>query len=493
MLEAEDAYGAKQEDRSQVDIEDVLARIDAVVASSPERKQADGLVFGVLPLLRSPVTERTLRADVADVAPNNAFYACEYDHLEDPSFVAVAYRFILGRPVDDHALVDLATRLEGGHLTRSELACALARSPEGLARRAAVRGGRIECFLRTIRRVPGLRGLVLMGVRVARLVRAVRHVDSRFAEALERDSDIVADANTALLAVRDRLTLLERNVLRVGETAAEALGAAEEFAATRLALIDDLRNDRRTIPTVAGYGSPGAANACTLPPGLDAFYLAFENRFRGSREVILDRQRRYVSMVGGSEPVRSGAPVLDVGCGRGEWLRLLADAGASVRGVDLNSAMVEAARSAGFAAECGDGIALLERALPGTLGAVSAFHVVEHFGFVELVRFLDATYAALAENGVVLLETPNPENLVVGACTFHVDPTHVRPLPPAFLAFLLEQRGFSNVRIIRSDKDCDLSRAAAPYSPEGIEDWFRAPPDYAVFAIRSGGSPTERR
>ena len=130
----------------------------------------------------------------------------------------------------------------------------------------------------------------------------------------------------------------------------------------------------------------------------------------------------------------------------------------------------------------GDAIAYLETLPEGSLGAITGFHIVEHIPFKSLVRLVDAARCALAPGGVILFETPNPENLVVGACTFHYDPTHIRPLPPDYLRFIAEARGFTDARIIRKDEDCNLAEPESGFAPEEINDWFRQPPDYALYA-----------
>ncbi len=117
-----------------------------------------------------------------------------------------------------------------------------------------------------------------------------------------------------------------------------------------------------------------------------------------------------------------------------------------------------------------------------SLAAITGFHIVEHIGFKDLVRLFDEARRVLMPGGIVLFETPNPENLVVGACTFHYDPTHNKPLPPDYLRFVAEARGFDATRIIRIAEDCDLSQPESGFAPAEINDWFRQPPDYALYA-----------
>ena len=183
--------------------------------------------------------------------------------------------------------------------------------------------------------------------------------------------------------------------------------------------------------------------------GLDAYYLEFENQFRGSRaDVRSTLERDYLPALQAAG-LGQGARALDIGCGRGEWLRLLREWGLEARGVDLNPVMAEYCVQQGLQVEAGDGVAVLGAAAEASLDLVSAFHVIEHLPFTRLVQFFDQAYRALKPGGLLLVETPNPENLIVGSCSFWNDPTHKRPLPPEPTAFLLQSRGFKRVEILR--------------------------------------------
>src|SRR5690606_20333342 len=114
--------------------------------------------------------------------------------------------------------------------------------------------------------------------------------------------------------------------------------------------------------------------------------------------------------------------------------------------------------------------------------------VVEHLPFRALVALFDEALRVLAAGGAILFETPNPENLVVGACTFNYDPTHMKPLPPDLLRFLADARGYGDARIIRTPEDCLLDRPESGFAPAEINDWFRQPPDYALFARKQARS-----
>jgi O-antigen chain-terminating methyltransferase len=161
------------------------------------------------------------------------------------------------------------------------------------------------------------------------------------------------------------------------------------------------------------------------------------------------RQRQYLPHVLEAVGGRSVANCVDIGCGRGEWLELLAGQGIRAVGIDLDPGMAREAQHAGLDARTGDGIEWLERQPPDSVDVVTAFHVIEHLPFDRLLRLLDAALQALAPGGVAIFETPNPENLLVATNSFHLDPTHRHPIPPPLAEFLAQQRGFGRTELLR--------------------------------------------
>jgi SAM-dependent methyltransferase len=226
----------------------------------------------------------------------------------------------------------------------------------------------------------------------------------------------------------------------------------------------------------------------------DDFYRALEDRFRGSRDVIKARQRVYLPVV---EALAAGLSkkILDVGFGRAEWLELLKEQGLAAEGIDLNDAFVEEGRKAGFDVTKADVIDYLARQPDESYSLVSAFHVVEHLGFDKLLAFLREAHRVTDANGAILLETPNPANLVVGACNFYIDPTHERPIPSTLLAFIAEFCGFASVVMVPVNRDFlrnDLQLMPGHSSGAAIvnaavlalDENLKQAPDYAIFAFK---------
>ncbi len=201
------------------------------------------------------------------------------------------------------------------------------------------------------------------------------------------------------------------------------------------------RRDRQ--PARDGQDSrPHLEPARTIATPTEAVaYVAFEDRFRGSRDEIRGRLRDYLPLLD------QASNVLDVGCGRGEFLELMRDRGISARGVDANSEMVELCRERGLTAEVADALAYVASQPDASLGALTAIQVVEHFEPAYLSRFLEAAYRALRPGAVMILETINPACWMAFFETYIRDLTHARPLHPDTLRFLAQANGFASVEI----------------------------------------------
>jgi O-antigen chain-terminating methyltransferase len=229
---------------------------------------------------------------------------------------------------------------------------------------------------------------------------------------------------------------------------------------------------------------PAPVAAAAVPPGV---YSLFEERFRGTPAEISGRQRFYLQVLE-SLP----GPVLDVGCGRGEFLALLRAAGIRASGVESNPVAAALCRADGLEVEEGDALEILSRRQAGSLGAVVAFQVVEHWPPEAVFRFLREAARVLAPGGVLVAETINADSLSA-LRAFYLDPTHVRPLPPRALQFLAEAAGFPDTRIefrspfTEGEKLVELTENDAK-----LNALLFAPQDYALVA-RAPQAPRETR
>jgi SAM-dependent methyltransferase len=242
-------------------------------------------------------------------------------------------------------------------------------------------------------------------------------------------------------------------------------------------------------PVDGGTGPhAGAAETVPAPPGdrrLDALYFSFENRFRGPREDIKKRIRFYLPFLEKAQIGSETRPILDLGCGRGEWLELLREQGLAAKGIDLNEAMIAQCRERQLEVIHADAVEFL-RGLPGSSqGGVTGFHIIEHLPFNTLVSFLAETFRVLRPGGLAIFESPNCKNLIVGASTFHIDPTHRRPIYPETAQFLLEIQGFQRVTLeylspINTTALDSFENVLGP-----IAELLYGPQDFAVIGYKS--------
>ena len=210
-----------------------------------------------------------------------------------------------------------------------------------------------------------------------------------------------------------------------------------------------------------------------------SFYRAFEDKYRGSRELITARLRVYLPYIQPLALIHPERPVLDLGCGRGEWLELLHQHQINAYGMDLDEGMLSACRERGLNVTQGDALAHLQAQPDQSLLAVTGFHIAEHLPFVQLQTLFAQAHRVLMPGGLLILETPNPENLLVGTANFYIDPTHQRPLPSQLLTFLAEHQGFGPVQLLRLQEEARLANRA----PRSLYDVLaNVSPDYAIVA-----------
>jgi SAM-dependent methyltransferase len=304
---------------------------------------------------------------------------------------------------------------------------------------------------RPLERRPGLKGWVAYPVK-----RLLRPLLRWYVEPLAHEQRMFNDV--VLKMVDGILEEVDRGERSRAE-AARTLVELEE----RLTRIERRRTGAGAGPALATV-APRPAEAA-LPD-----YFAFEARMRGSTADVRDRQRPYV------DDFRDAAPVLDVGCGRGELLGLLRDAGIAARGVDADADMVAYARGEGLDVDQADAIAHLEGLPDGSLGGIFAGQVVEHLPPATLFRFLELAAQKLRPGALLIAETINPLS-PLALRSYFADLTHAQPLVPETLELLAKQAGFHAIqtRFLNAPRHADDV-------DERIREILFAPLDYALVA-----------
>lgn len=300
----------------------------------------------------------------------------------------------------------------------------------------------------------GWRGPVLRAMRdwLAPWIDAQRTFNAQAAAAIQaleaRDRDRLA----AFEGFQHALIAFLQQITAFVETKERQLAAE---ASARFAPIPDLqaqiavlqRATQMLTRRLGATATPPVAGVAASPVPAAAFgtddykYVAFEDQFRGSIDEIRAKVAAYVPLFAGA------SNVLDIGCGRGEFLMALRNAGVTARGVDVNSEMVAEARERGLDAENTDALAYLTATPDESIGGVFAAQVVEHLQPSYLIRLLDAAFQKLRPGAPIVLETINPTCWVAFFSSYLRDPTHVRPVHPETLEYLVRASGFTNVSV----------------------------------------------
>jgi SAM-dependent methyltransferase len=211
----------------------------------------------------------------------------------------------------------------------------------------------------------------------------------------------------------------------------------------------------------------------------------FEEAFRGAPDELRSHYRDLAEQFVGC------GPVLDIGCGRGEFLELLAEKDIEGIGVELDPELVALATGQGLRVESGDGLERLAAAGDGSLGGIVLIQVIEHLTAQEVLDLVAMAHAKLREGGRIVVETVNPQSLYVFAHSLYVDPTHARPVHPAYLDFLFREAGFPHVEIHWRALPDERLEAPGPEAGEAVaanvrrlNDLVYGPQDYAILALR---------
>jgi SAM-dependent methyltransferase len=302
-----------------------------------------------------------------------------------------------------------------------------------------------------IRSHRGLLGRLLVGVK--RLLRPLLKVPQNDLWERQRTFNLILLEHLERLeaARADHLRRIEYQEALDSEGVHEIMRHNDALFARADLKLDRYRREVRDL-----LGSLGAALATVRrseaegEPAVEAIaraheehgYLELERRYRGTEEEIRERIAAYLPYL---KHLPAGAPVLDLGCGRGEALALLRDHGIAGRGIDSSARMVQLCRDRGLEAEVGDLFEALAAVPEASLAGVVSFHVVEHLPPGALDRLVRLAWRTLRPGGVLILETPNPLSVVVAARNFWLDPTHVRPVHPESLKLMFELAGFDPV------------------------------------------------
>ena len=314
-----------------------------------------------------------------------------------------------------------------------------------------------------------------------------RAVDLAMAQVIPMREEIQAAATHA----ENRLASLNEALVRyVDAKQDQNLVSIEDFKTQQTAKITEIRQSvdtiRRQMSAAPRPTSGPVPVATTNAPVIDdALYVALENHFRGSRDLVAQRQQDYLPHL--PSVISEATPLVDLGCGRGEWLKVLKAQNIAALGVDSNTVCIAECKEENLDVVEEDLLAFLSQRADASVGTYTLFQVLEHLPFPVLVETLREMRRTLVPGGRVIAEVPNAKNLRVSAGTFWIDPTHQRPLFPELLMFLATEVGFSQADGLYTNNlapQHDLSGLpdGATNALRSVVDAVDGPGDFALIA-----------
>lgn len=300
-----------------------------------------------------------------------------------------------------------------------------------------------------------------------------------------------AETQDALADVRDKLWDVEGNnhvgmIFKSMEWRVDRLSAAYEDVSAIMKTFARLQDQLGRLLAVLEDGRlpTPAQTASVYEPLVDWRYLRFENRFRGSAAEIRKQQISFL------DNFPEGGRILDLGCGRGEFLELLAEKGFRPEGVDLNTEMIGLCRDKGLAVEQADLLEHLAARPDASLDGIFSSQVVEHLSPAALRRMIELAFAKLRPDGRLLIETVNPLSVFALVHIYFLDLTHRTPVHPQALRFLMEAAGFADVAVLSgAGLEEEKLRTVAPSEPaaavlnanfDRLNALLYAPPNYSA-------------
>lgn len=462
--------------------------------------------------------------------------------FHDEVFVRNAYKVILKREPDDSGMAHFLKNLRNGRYSKLDVLSALRFSSEGENVNVQIEGLGRGSVLRKMYRVPVAGYLLRLAVAVARLpvlITNFRRVESHSMAQLDRVASHVNDAVAHLShemreqskANRSHFESLQKQlndlkgtvqlqidaIIREQEKFARNLSTTQSELSERIDLtthqaarhaaelqalkvqvdkqIDDLverlqksrmdvaQQETRLSRLLEGAQvTPSAPVQQSHPEQdhlLDSLYYSLEDALRGTPEEIKEEVKVYLPVL---QKAGISSDILDVGCGRGEWLEVLREGGLQARGIDTNRILVQKCKELSLDVEEHEALSYLGSLSDGSLNAVTAFHFAEHLPLETLVKFLDEAGRTLKAGGLLILETPNPENLLVGSCNFYLDPTHKNPIPIPTMKLLVEARGFRCEEVLKLHAISSTKIEVKDQLTSHLNHFLYGPMNYAVIA-----------
>lgn len=389
--------------------------------------------------------------------PEKSIKAKHLLQYEDEQFVRVLYRTLLGREVDHEALYNCCNQIKYDHGDKIELIIALMNSQEGKGRGIKVTGIKARYLLRKTKKIilsiPLFGYLIKITFGIIMLPKRIRSLQKSIVDIAIHNKQIEASLFNMEIRNDDKIKLISSNIEKsflnkISETN-KNIGYLLEIEEKRKQL-EEADNEKKILEEQYHKKI------------LDYFYLRYnEELMKDSREIVMERAKTYLSHIDKfiKKDRKENLVMIDLGCGEGEFIELLNKEGYPIYGVDSNSAVVSKMKKSNLNLNIIEENAMdhLKKLGDNSVDYISAFHMVEHLEFLELILLLKECKRVLKIDGLLILETPNPQNILISSYYFNLDPTHKKPIPPELLKFYVEESGFTvkDLMLLRPLDFCD--------------------------------------
>ena len=519
-----------------------LAELMAQIRKDAENRKRNSISQNFDALLSAQSTSFAPLKLQPDLEKREQYQLNDLLGFHDEIFLRNAYKVILKREPDDVGLAHFLKNLRSGRYSKMDVLSSLRFSPEGRNANVQIEGlGRLR-VLGKLYRVPVAGYLLRLAVAIVRLPvlitnfrrleshtmaqldRVANHMNDTVAhlsdemrkqsrtnrtqfEALQKQlnelKDTVGSQINSLTTLQTDLGETNRQQAEIQQRQAAELQALQGQLENRIdELIERLQKSRMDIAQQearlsrlldgAGVAPAAVVASRDAQPAqsetdhlLDSLYFSLEDVLRGTPEQIKEEVKVYLPVL---ERAGIGSDILDIGCGRGEWLQVLREAGLQARGIDQNRILIQQCKDLSLDVVESEALAYLGSLPDGSLSAVTAFHFAEHLPLETLVRFLDEAGRTLKPGGLIILETPNPENLLVGSCNFYLDPTHKNPIPIPTMKLLLEARGFRCEEVLKLHAVSSTKIEVKDQLTSHLNHFLYGPMNYAVVARKPATS-----
>jgi glycosyltransferase involved in cell wall biosynthesis/SAM-dependent methyltransferase len=445
----------------------------------------------------------------------------DFTKYSDEEFVQYLYRAILKREVDRESLDYRVKQLREGKKSKMELITIVRASKEGRVNGVKLLGfykrllltaifSVFPLFAKNIRRLDSLENRLYLNIKETKsgLKVDLDSLESRLRLNIDETKsglkgDLDSLENRLYLNInknKKNIEILQKDLKRDIQNLSFDLNEKIDILIDKLDAksdIEDIRdlykqllNQKDTIKEYLNRLDNFVDNSPKIDKKIeversnfDILYSQFEDRFRGDKKEIKSRLSIYIPFLHFIKRETEDIEILDIGCGRGEWLEILRENNYIAKGIDTNSNMVEICKSKSLNVEKIDAINYLKSLPNNSLSLITGFHIIEHLdSFDTLLELLEESHRVLKSGGFTIFETPNPRNILVGASDFYIDPSHKTPIHPMTLKFFVQKMGFENVTslIINENSLIDIDEIEFA----SIDDYIYIGRDYCTIGYK---------